>query len=152
MIWDTLDHVDMYRTPLLGSAFDWLQSQVVGGGAAPVLPEGVHRIHSDDLFVIVQDYQTKDADAALWESHRCYIDIQLMVEGEESIEVAPVSQLAPDGTYDPETDKFRYQGTGHRIVLAQGQFLLFFPWDAHRGCMHVTAPQRVRKYCIKAEV
>lgn len=149
MVWDTIDHLSVYRSDLLDSAFDWLQSQRVAGGSAADLAEGIYPIQSDALFVIVQEYQTKDSNAALWESHRRYIDIQVMIHGRETIEVAPVSSLCPTGSYDATTDKCQHVGTGTPIALTQGQFCLFLPWDAHRCSMHVSTPQRVLKYCIK---
>lgn len=152
MVWDTIDHLDAYRNDLLDPAFDWLKLQRVAGGTAADLPVGIHQIDSEALFVIVQDYQTKDSDVALWESHRRYIDVQVMVHGAETIEVAPVSYLDTTASYDAATDKCRHVGTGTPIVLERGQFCLFFPWDAHRCSMHARTPQRVLKYCIKVKL
>jgi len=149
MIWDTIDHLTLYRSSLLGPAIDWLSSQLVIGGFTSILPEGTHKIKDEDLFVLVQKYDTKDSAKAMWESHKRYIDIQVLLHGEETVEVANILQLTQTSSYDESTDKFRYEGPGNCMVFKTGQFAVFFPWDAHRCSMHTTAPQQVLKYCVK---
>ena len=53
--------------------------------------DGKHEIDHDDIFAIVQEYQTKEMSEARLEGHRRFIDIQYVVEGSELMGVTPLN-------------------------------------------------------------
>ena len=58
-----------------------------------LLENGGYDISGDDIYVNIQDYNTKPKENGLWEAHRKYIDIQFMIEGSELIGVGEIQDL-----------------------------------------------------------
>ena len=86
----------------------------------------------DGVFVLVQAYNSKDEKDCKWETHRKYIDIQYVLKGEETIAVANYNDLKCTVLYDSEKDISFYEGVGNEIRLTDSEFLILYPWDAHK--------------------
>ena len=113
------------------------------------LPDGRHDI-DDSSYMLLQTYQTKDAGDVLFEAHRKFIDIQLLLEGRELIGWAHVGSLESQGGYLEEKDVEMFQGDSPgAIVLESGWFAIFMPEDGHQPCCHWGAPSSVRKVVAK---
>ncbi len=119
---------------------------------------GVGRINIDGENVYANNmaYDTKPAYQTRWESHRNYIDIQIMIAGSEKMAVANVSSLTGATPYEQERDVFFYDGVGlgshHLITVAEGEFAIFFPHDGHMPMIMLDRPAGVRKIVIKVAV
>ena len=50
--------------------------------------------------------------------------------------------------YDPKIDCAFYSGDGNKAVLKQGEFMVFFPQDAHKPCV-MSEENRSRKVVVK---
>ncbi len=131
----------------LDVAFDWLAE-----GAWRKLPAGKYQVRDDDVFALVQEYVTKEHSACRFEAHRRYIDIQMLISGEETIEVAPVDALDVIEPYKPDIEFFACPAAGraHALAMTAGLCAIFFPEDAHRPCMNVGGvAEPVRKLVVK---
>lgn len=107
------------------------------------------------VFVMEQVYQTKPRSAVFFESHRKYIDLQLVVAGEEVMEVIDRSRSAEKQPYAAERDLIMYHDVaGASIVrLSAGHATVFFPVDVHMPSLELpTGPGLVRKAVIKIPV
>ncbi|MBQ8850813.1 MAG: YhcH/YjgK/YiaL family protein, partial [Clostridia bacterium] len=62
--------------PLFGQAFEEM-SRLCRENA----PDGHYEIEGDKLFINVMTYSTKPESDSLFETHRDYVDIQMMMEG-----------------------------------------------------------------------
>ncbi len=112
-------------------------------------------IPDKQMFVMIQGYTTETRDTCRFEAHRRYIDIQLMLDGEEIIEIAPVSALTPDTPFDPDRDLGFFktpESPCTRLVLRPGDFAVFFPDDAHMPKVCVHAPAPLRKAVVKIDI
>ena len=49
-----------------------------------------YEIYGEDVFALVQQYETKDLENAMYEAHQKFIDIQYMLESCENMEYFPV--------------------------------------------------------------
>ncbi len=120
------------------------------------VPEGDSiRIELDaGAFAMEQAYQTRPANAVRWESHRAYVDIQIVVVGQELMEVADIGSLNVAEDHTPEKDVLFYHPSplASLLKISSGAGAVFFPVDAHRPSMAVEAPVLVRKSVIKAPV
>lgn len=146
MIIDSLARTDWYLAinPRVAQAFRYLQQTDLAA-----LPPGKYKIDAERVYAIVQEYETREATTAQYESHRKYIDIQYVVSGCERIGWADRDRLAP-GTYDEEKDLEYHAGTGVLINLDAGSFMLLAPHDAHLPCVHpASGPARVKKVVVK---
>jgi YhcH/YjgK/YiaL family protein len=127
MILDIPDHFQQYigLNPLFRRAFDFLEKTDFHK-----LELGKHSIVGDDLFVILMEYETKDASECKTENHKKYIDIQYMVEGEELMGVTLFKGQVPSVPYD-ETKEAAFYEINHdsTIKVSKGQFAIFFPYD-----------------------
>jgi biofilm protein TabA len=106
------------------------------------------------MFVMVQGYTTEARESCRFEAHRRYIDIQLMLAGEEIIEIAPVSELMPDTPFDSDRDLGFFKTPGSpctQLVLRPGDFAVFFPEDAHMPKVRVHDPSPLRKAVVKID-
>lgn len=102
-------------------------------------------------FAIEQIYLTKPRSEGFFESHRKYIDVQVMVEGEEMMEVEDITRLAVATAYNPERDFIKYADTAAASVLRMraGDVAVFFPEDAHMPTLQLNGAVLVRKTVVK---
>ena len=88
----------------------------------------------------------------MFEAHCRYLDIHLMLEGQEKVEVASVERLEALERREAE-DFYAYRGLGeHGLILTPGSFLAVFPGEAHRIKMQVNGPQTVTKVVFKVKL
>ena len=72
------------------------------------LAVGRYAIDSNNVYAMVTQNPTKDMDSAKWESHRNYIDLHMVINGEEKIGVAPIAKLNVTMPYDASKDLVNY--------------------------------------------
>jgi biofilm protein TabA len=106
-------------------------------------------------FAIDQVYRTRTRAEGFFESHRKYIDVQVVVEGAEVMEVADIAVLTVSQEYDPERDFIKYADQSGASVLRcrSGDMAVFFPADGHMPCLQLDSrPGLVRKTVVKVPV
>lgn len=109
----------------------------------------------DGVFAIEQVYETKPRSEGFFESHRKYIDLQVVIEGTETMEVADAARIAVRDPFDPERDLVTYADTADasRLRVDAGHATIFFPVDAHMPSLRAgTEPVLVRKVVVKIPV
>ncbi len=151
MIVDSIKNHSLYPLgPAWKAAFDFLKT------LTPETETGKRLIQGDRLFAGVDCYETKSRAAAKLETHRKYVDIQVLLSGEEVIEIFPKNGLTVSEPYNPEKDAEFYQvppETRAKVTLSPGQFVVFLPEDAHMPCLMAgNSPQPVKKVVIKVAV
>jgi len=109
-------------------------------------------LDGDNLFALVEDYQTKPIVRGAFEAHRRYVDIQYVVSGVERIGWADVNDLAEAAPYDADKDFHKLAGEGGMLVVRAGTFVVLGPHDAHMPGIALDAPQPVRKIVVKAKI
>ncbi|MCD4824599.1 MAG: YhcH/YjgK/YiaL family protein [Phycisphaerae bacterium] len=113
------------------------------------LPDGRDEIQGDEVFAIVQRYQTKPLEQGKWEAHRKYIDVQGVIEGQERIGFGDVTDMRVVEEYCPESDLVFLDGSGEFVTLSPGMFMLLFPHEAHMPCITSGQPSQVTKVVVK---
>ncbi len=109
----------------------------------------------EGAFALEQAYNSKPRAEGRLESHLKYIDIQVLVAGEEFIEVAEISTLAVSENLTPAKDLIFYRDTRATSPLrlsGPGATAVFFPPDGHMGGLAISTPALVRKIVIKVPV
>ena len=134
MIIATLKDLRRYK-PLganLSKAIDWLAA-----GGWDKLPDGKHEIDGQAVFALVSHYNSKALADARYETHRDYIDIQLLVSGKEIVQARAPDGLAVTEPWKPDIEFYAAPapGTDQELFLAPGTAMVFFPEDAHRPCI-----------------
>jgi YhcH/YjgK/YiaL family protein len=150
MIHDSLQHCALYAglNPMFKKAFDYLKKTDLN-----TLAFGKHIIEGEDLFVIFQEYESKDPSACKMENHRKYIDIQYMFSGEELIGISTFNGQVPTEEYDETKEVAFYKNEyTSQLKLEQGQFAIFFPHDLHMPCIKAEKAQTVKKAVFKVRV
>jgi biofilm protein TabA len=151
MIHSTLDQIGATTSASrhFKTAADYLRSTDLRS-----LPVGKFAIDGDLVFGIVMEYETRMADAAKWETHRKYIDIQIMLDGREEMRWADVNGLSEKTPYDADKDATFYHSptTYQTLSSGPGEFVVFEPADAHAPSLMIGMPAKVRKLVIKVSV
>ncbi len=148
MIFSALSQASRYGAlhPLFPRAFDYIRDTDLFA-----LAPGRYPILGDDLIAIVELVQGKDREMARLEAHRRYIDIQLVLDGDETMGWKPLSDcLNPVSEHSMEKDiRFFHDAPASWIAVPPDHFCIFFPEDAHAPL--VSAGQ-VRKVIFKIAV
>lgn len=102
----------------------------------------------------VKEYYTKPKTECVLESHRKYIDIQWIIEGQEAMDIADISGLKVDKAYVEDKDIMFWQAPPNmmRIVLRPETYTVLYPQNAHMGCIAVEKSVRVKKILGKIKV
>ncbi|MEI8114054.1 MAG: YhcH/YjgK/YiaL family protein [Bacteroidia bacterium] len=149
MILDELNHSNWYSgiSDNLNKGFEFLRNTDLSS-----LEPGKFKIVGDDVYALVNEYNTKDPQDCLPEAHRIYTDIQYLVSGREAIGFVTLDNQQILSEYDPEKDIAFYSGETSPIVLAPGMFAVFFPQDIHRPGMQIGSPEKVKKVVVKVKI
>jgi len=105
----------------------------------------------ENNFGLEQVYNSKERENCFFESHKQYIDVQFILEGEEIIEVANSSELSIDMPYSNEMDLMKYTMTNNSSIakLKKGDVAIFYPEDAHMPCVTLNKSLKVVKTVVK---
>ena len=145
MITDRIEYLETYKSiPALEQVTDFIKSHDL-----TALPEGRYDIAGDKLFLNIQVYETKDPAKARLEAHDRYIDLQLMIEGEEIIGYAPRAGLSDPTEIQPENDISFYDAAFDGYLLKKSMFGVYFPQDAHAPCISSDKTRLVKKAVFK---
>jgi len=116
------------------------------------MAEGKYTIEGENLFATLSDYLPEAKENRKAEAHEKYIDIQYMVDGEEIIGFSRLSDKAKiSEAYSEDKDITFYSNVENEgsIILSQGMYVVFFPWDIHRPCCISQQGIKVRKVVVK---
>ena len=105
------------------------------------------------MYANVQEGDTYDISGDKIETHRRYLDVQIVFAGQEIFEWEEASALEILEEYDEETDFIFYKGSGKKIHATEGMFYILFPQDAHKCRGMVDGkPEHYRKIVLKLPV
>lgn len=143
MIFCKLERLERYRgqSENLDKAIDFLAKTDLSA-----LPMGRNEIDGDRVFANRFDYDT--AEEALTEWHERYIDVHVVVDGQEQVGVLESAGLpiedaaAEDHTCHVE----EFESMNH---LRSGYVLITFPEDAHSPKRNWKVPCHIKKVVIK---
>jgi len=148
MIFSNLAQSSRYTAlhPLFQQAFDHIRDTDFFA-----LAPGRYNIVGDDLIAIVEQVSAKTKEMAKLEAHRKYIDIQLVLEGDETMGWKPLADcLNPVSEHSMEKDiRFFHDAPASWIAVPPDHFCIFFPEDAHAP---LVGKGQVRKVIFKVAV
>ena len=127
-------------------AFDYLKN------ADLKTKECAKYVINEDIFISLQEYETK-SDAP-FELHRKYIDIQLVLKGEENMGFANRAFFIPEGEYDAQNDVTfgKAENKNGTMRVCEGFFTIFTPEDAHAPSLLVDKKEKVKKAIVKIRI
>lgn len=127
----------MFHTQALLGIYTYLSNACTKGSCEfERILSGEQTIQLDSgAFAIEQSYHLKDLSKAFYETHRNYVDLQLVVQGEELFSIAAASDCAIKDPYNAEKDLITYHPPKHSstLHLSAGMLAVFFPYDVHSG-------------------
>jgi YhcH/YjgK/YiaL family protein len=148
MILSSLSQSDRYAAlhPLFARAFDYIRNTDLFA-----LAPGRYHIAGDELIAIVEQVPGKTKEMAKLEAHRRYIDIQLVLEGDEQMGWKPLADcLNPVSEHSMEKDiRFFHDAPASWVSVPPDHFCIFFPEDAHAP---LVSSGQVRKVIFKVAV
>jgi YhcH/YjgK/YiaL family protein len=148
------------RFPEFHAAFLFAGEALTPGSAVfarimGLLDGSTHRVElPGDAYVVEMVYQTKPRPEGFFETHRRFIDVQVIVAGEELMEVTDAARLRVAKAYDAKKDFTKYASTAEASVLRMrtGDVAIFWPEDAHMPSLALKEPGLVRKAVVKVPV
>ena len=107
-------------------------------------------IDGDALFASSSEYISAAREGKIFENHHVYVDVQMMIEGEEQIDVI-IPADAPEADYSEENDvEFAaFDKDYSTITLRAGDFLILLPGEWHRPGVAIGDGAKCRKTVIK---
>lgn len=109
---------------------------------------------NENFHYSIQSYDTKPEEQCKLESHRKYIDIQIMVSGKESMDLVDISRLSIKEQYDDSMDVMFWNIPNRmsKTTLVAGDCIVLYPETAHRGAQNLDGTERVLKIVGKVKV
>jgi biofilm protein TabA len=150
MIYDRFENMQLYCQP--GSRLH--RALVVARDVARAVADGRMDVDGDRLYASVATYETGLREERRFEAHRKYIDVQVLLEGEEVIDVSLDQDLPVVEPYNETRDVMFLQPPKRfaSLSMAPGRFAVFYPHDFHRPGCHPGERSRVRKIVMKVAV
>ena len=117
------------------------------------LTVGKHDV-DESFYYSVQEYETKVNPLKHFESHCKYVDIQILITGEENLQLVDINCLQVEAQYDELKDCILYHPTGNSasVILRPGSAVFLYPKDAHRTIALNGKPCKVKKVVGKVKI
>lgn len=119
------------------------------------MEEGIYPL-DDTITVKIQNPALSSREGKYPEVHRDFIDIMMVLEGEEKLYFFPDTSGNQVHEVIPERDLTFYENSGmvreNRVILQPGDYVVFFPWDAHIPFCMVSKEQTIKKCVLKVKM
>lgn len=149
MIIDTIENLPLYHI-LETKEEAWIQD-FCKKTEEENTKEGRTEFSGEDLYALVQIYNTRTTEESVMEAHRKYLDLQYIVEGEEYFYIHKTSKCKVKEDQTPEKDFIFLECNKPEVKVKaeKGMFVLLFPQDAHMPCIQTEQKKRVKKIVFK---
>jgi len=102
------------------------------------LVSGSYDAEYNDIKMNVGKYFTKEESDKFWESHKKYVDVQIMINGTEKVAVSDIRNMN-EKSFDSEKDLVILEGKkAFDVIMKTGDVLVFFPNDAHKPELNIS--------------
>lgn len=150
MIYDKFDHLDLY-CPSDSTLYKALQFAAEFDRAQT---DGRYPLDGEIIYALVSSYDTSPREQRRFEAHKKYLDVQVLLEGEECIDVSLDANLPILQEYNETKDIFFVQPPVEyaSLVMKPRYFAVFYPQDIHRPNCQLHGQSSVRKIVVKVRV
>lgn len=116
------------------------------------MKDGHYVVEENNILVNVFSYDTMLSEEAVFEGHKKYIDIHILLSGQESIEIADESMLTQQSDYNESEDFATYRGKATTVCqVDNSDYVITFMEDIHKPKVQIGQPSRVKKVVIKVK-
>jgi YhcH/YjgK/YiaL family protein len=139
--WRSIDGLQQFKR-----AFEFLES-----GSIADLPAGRHPLDGERMYAVIAQDMTRAVETAQFEAHRKYIDLHYLIRGRELIGSADAAGLREVKPYSAEVEAALYERPRKykRFIMDPGEFVLFFPGQAHMPGCAVEQSAEIKKAVVK---
>ena len=149
MVFDKIKNAKLYFP--LGEKFQKALQYLADTDFSSVEP-GKYEIDGENVFALVQTYDTKPLSSAKWEAHKKYIDIHYVASGREKMGATEFEKVIIIEEYNADKDCALYKGDGNFLLVDEGYFAIFYPTDVHMPGLSINIPKPVKKVVVKVSV
>lgn len=118
------------------------------------LPLGRYDLTPGGSYANIQEYETRSEGN--YELHRAYVDVQVVLSGEELIYVAPrscVQDCCQEYDAGKDIEFFTAADEALHVPADRAHWVVLFPSDAHKPCMSAgPEPVHIRKVVVKVKL
>jgi len=135
--------------PVWQASLVWLSENAQSAGL------GDYPLGEAGWFANVHTYQTRAESGCIWESHAHTVDVQYMINGQESIRWLPTRLLGQPLRKLADRDRLEWASPSVPSTLLQmsnDMFAVFLPGEGHCPMIAVDAPMHIRKAVVKIPV
>ena len=146
MIVGNIHHLQAWLPEELRQAIEYVKAHVTDA-----TPTGKYDIDGSNLFYMVSEDGTEPLVERRAEYHARYLDIQIVLRGEEGMTFSTQPAGEPDTDWLADKDiAFLPAGEQEKtVILSAGDFVVFYPGEVHKPLCAVGAPGKVRKVVVK---
>ena len=102
------------------------------------LVNGSYDVGYNNIKMNLGKYFTKSENEKFWESHKKYLDVQIMINGTEKVAINDIRDMEVK-SFDEEKDLTILEGNkAFDIIMKTGDVLVFFPNDVHKPELNVS--------------
>jgi len=148
MILDSLKSAPIYfnLNSRFKEAFDFIEKNDLEG-----MEPGTYLLDGENLYMTIAEFDGKQPESAKLEAHRKYIDIQLVLQGQETMGWSTIENCKNESDpYNSEKDIvfFTEKPTAY-VSVHPKEFVVFFPEDGHAPGI---SNNRIKKVVVKVLV
>ncbi len=150
MIFDEKKNLNFYRNLGMEGRYAKAVDFLLNTDLAALEP-GKYEIDGKNVYANVVEYTTIPWEEAKFEAHEHYTDIQYVIKGTEVMTYAPVGEMTVKTPYNPDKDVVLFDNSnpGLPIPAKADQYMIFFPWDAHKPKAANGEPAPIKKVIVK---
>lgn len=150
MIYDSLENITRYYglSKHLDIAIDEIRHLDL-----PAVAMGQTKFHGDDVFCNHFCYTTKPQGLTPpFEAHELYLDLHLLLEGQEYMVIAPTQYLTLERVIESE-DSILYSGEEQfHVPMDPCHFLLVYPGEGHHAQQDISGESHINKIVFKLKI
>lgn len=146
MIVGNIHHLQSWLPEELRQAIEYIKVNVT-----ETTEKGKHEIDGSRLFYLISEDMTEPFEKRRAEYHARYLDIQIVLKGQEGMTFSVLPAGKPDTDWLADKDiAFLAEGEQEKtLILNEGDFVVFYPQEVHKPLCAVGAPAPVRKAVVK---
>ncbi|ENL8727899.1 YhcH/YjgK/YiaL family protein [Citrobacter amalonaticus] len=146
MIVGNIHHLQSWLPEELRQAIEYIKANVTES-----TEKGKHEIDGSRLFYLISEDMTEPFEKRRAEYHARYLDIQIVLKGQEGMTFSVLPAGKPDTDWLADKDiAFLAEGEQEKtLILNEGDFVVFYPQEVHKPLCAVGTPAPVRKAVVK---